>query len=86
MRAEKSLAGFDSRQRLAVSYAADLPIGRGHAFLSGGNSVVQKLSTGWSVSGTATFQEGYPLAFTATPNVAGFNLGLRPNVYPAVIQ
>ena len=82
MRAEKSLAGFDSRQRLVVSYAADLPIGKGKALLSGGNSVVQKFSSGWSVSGTATFQEGYPLAFTATPNVAGFNLGLRPNVVP----
>jgi hypothetical protein len=82
MRAEKSLAGFDSRQRLVVSYAVDLPIGRNQKFLSGGNSVVQKFSSGWSLSGTGTFQEGYPLAFTATPNVAGFNLGLRPNVVP----
>src|SRR4051812_675598 len=82
MRAEKSLAGFDSRQRLVISYSADLPIGKGKALLSGGNSVVQKFSSGWSLSGTATFQEGYPLAFTATPNVAGFNLGLRPNVVP----
>jgi hypothetical protein len=80
MRAEKSLAGFDSRQRLVVSYAVDLSIGKNHKFLSGGNSVVQKFSSGWSLSGTATFQEGYPLALTATPNVAGFNLGLRPNV------
>ena len=80
MRAEKSLAGFDSRQRLVVSYAVDLPIGKNQKFLSGGNSVVQKFSSGWSLSGTGTFQEGYPLAFTATPNVAGFNLGLRPNV------
>jgi hypothetical protein len=82
MRAEKSLAGFDSRQRLVVSYAVDLPVGKNHKFLSGGNSAVQKFSSGWSLSGTAAFQEGYPLAFTATPNVAGFNLGLRPNVVP----
>ena len=80
LRAEKSLAGFDSRQRLALSYAADIPMGKGHAFLGGGNNVVQKFTSGWSVSGTATFQDGYPLAFTATPNVAGFNLGLRPNM------
>jgi hypothetical protein len=82
MRAEKSLAGFDSRQRLVMSYAVDLPIGNGKRFLSGGNSVMQKFSSGWSVSGTATFQQGYPLALTATPNVAGFGLGLRPNVVP----
>ncbi len=82
MRAEKSLGGFDSRQRLVVSYAVDLPIGKNRRFLSGGSSAVQRLSSGWSVAGTGTFQEGYPLAFTATPNVAGFNLGLRPNVVP----
>jgi hypothetical protein len=82
MRAEKSLAGFDSRQRLVVSYVADLPIGAGHKFLGGGNAFVQKFSSGWSISGTATFQEGYPLALTALPNVTGFGLGLRPNVVP----
>ena len=82
LRAEKSLAGFDSRQRLTVSYAVDLPIGPNQKFLRGGNSVVQKFSSGWSVSGNSTFQEGFPLALTATPNVTGFNLGLRPNVVP----
>jgi hypothetical protein len=80
--AEKALAGFDSRQRLAVSYAVDIPIGKGKKFLNGGNSVVQRASSGWSVSGAATFQDGLPLALTATPNVAGFGLGLRPNVVP----
>jgi len=80
--AEKALAGFDSRQRLAVSYAVDIPIGKGKKFLNGGNSVVQRASSGWSVSGAATFQDGLPLALSATPNVAGFGLGLRPNVVP----
>ena len=82
LRAEKSLAGFDSRQRLAVSYAVDLPIGKGQKFLNGGNAVVQKFTSGWSVSGTSTFQDGYPLALTASPNVTGFGYGLRPNVVP----
>jgi hypothetical protein len=80
--AEKALASFDSRQRLALSYSVDLPIGKGQKFLSGGNTVVQKFSSGWSVSGAATFQDGLPLALTATPNVAGLGLGLRPNVVP----
>ena len=82
LRAEKSLAGFDSRQRLTVSYTADLPFGKGQRFLNGGPAVAQKVSSGWSMSGTATFQAGYPLALTATPNVAGFGLGLRPNAVP----
>jgi hypothetical protein len=80
--AEKSLAGFDSRQRLTVAYAIDLPMGKGQRFLNVSNVVAQKLVSGWTVSGGSTFQEGFPLALTATPNVTGFNLGLRPNVVP----
>ncbi len=82
LRAEKTVSGFDSRQRLTVSYVVDLPFGKGKKFLAGGNGAVQRFTTGWSVSGTSTFQAGFPLALTATPNVAGFNLGLRPNVVP----
>ena len=83
LRAEKSLAGFDSRQRLTIAYAVDLPFGQGQRFLNGGSAAVQKFTSGWSVSGGSTFQEGFPLALTATPNVTGFNLGLRPNVVPS---
>ena len=37
------------------------------------------------MSGIATFQDGFPLALTATAaNVPGF--GRRPNVVPAVIR
>jgi hypothetical protein len=80
LRAEKSLSGFDSRQRLTVAYALDLPFGKNKKLLRTTNPVADKLVSGWSVSGTSTFQEGFPLALTATPNVTGFNLGLRPNV------
>ena len=83
LRAEKSLSTFDARQRLTVSYAVDLPIGKGERFLNGGSGAVQKFSSGWSVSGTTTFQEGYPLGLTASPNNAGaFGFTLRPNVVP----
>ena len=35
------------------------------------------------MSGTTTFQEGYPLGLTASPNNAGaFGFTLRPNVVP----
>jgi hypothetical protein len=80
LRAEKSLSGFDSRQRLTISYALDLPVGKGKKYLNGGNAVVQKFTSGWTMSGTSTFQDGFPLALSASPNVTGFNLGLRPNV------
>jgi hypothetical protein len=82
LKAEKAVSSFDSRQRLTVSYALDLPVGKGKRFLNGGNGAVQKFTTGWTMSGTSTFQMGFPLGLTATPNVTGFNLGLRPNVVP----
>jgi len=83
LRAEKALLGFDARQRLVLSYVFDLPIGEGRRFLNGGGAASQKLISGWSVSGMATFQMGFPLAFSATPNNASaFGLGLRPNVVP----
>jgi hypothetical protein len=78
--AEKSLSGFDSRQRLTVSYAVDLPFGPGHKLLSGGNGFENKLVGGWSVSGIATFQDGFPLALTATGTANGPGYGRRPNV------
>src|SRR5262249_54152851 len=82
LRAEKALSSYDSRQRLTISYALDLPVGHGKRYLNAGNAVVQKTVSGWSLSGTSTFQQGFPLALTASPNVTGFNLGLRPNVVP----
>jgi len=80
LKAEKSLSGFDSRQRLTVAYALDLPFGKGKKYLNGGAPIVQKFTSGWTASGTSTFQMGNPLALTASPNVTGFSLGLRPNV------
>jgi hypothetical protein len=80
--AEKSLSGFDSRSRLTVSYAIDLPFGPGHRFLNGGNGVEKKLVGGWSASGIATFQDGFPLALTATGTANGPGYGRRPNVVP----
>jgi hypothetical protein len=80
LQAEKSLSGFDSRQRLTVSYAVDLPFGPGQKYLNGGNILEQKLVGGWSVSGIATFQDGFPLALTATGTANGPGYGRRPNV------
>jgi Carboxypeptidase regulatory-like domain/TonB dependent receptor len=80
IRAEKSLSGFDSRQRLTVNYAVDLPFGPGHKFLNGGNGLEKKVVGGWSVSGIATFQDGFPLALTATGTANGPGYGRRPNV------
>ena len=78
--AEKSLSGFDSRNRLTLSYALDLPFGPGHKLLSGGNALEKGVVGGWTVSGTSTFQDGFPLALTATGTANGPGYGRRPNV------
>ncbi len=80
--AEKSLSGFDARSRLVISYALDLPFGPGQKFLSGGSGIQKKLVGGWAVSGISTFQDGFPLALTATGTAMGSGYGRRPNVVP----
>jgi Carboxypeptidase regulatory-like domain len=76
LRAEKALSSFDSRQRLVLSYVYDLPFGKGRNGLTG------RLISGWGVNGVTTFQQGFPLGLSASPNVTGLNTGLRPNVVP----
>jgi hypothetical protein len=79
---EKSLSSYDSRRRLTIAYVNDLPFGKGRRFFTGASGFADKLLSGWGVNGTTTFQDGFPLLFTAAPNVTGFNTGLRPNVVP----
>jgi len=79
-RGEKSQSSFDSRQRLTVSYVYDLPIGKGKQFLAGVSGIADRFISGWGINGVTTFQKGFPLGITATPNNTGFNTGLRPNV------
>jgi len=77
---EKALSSFDSRQRLTISYVYDLPFGKGQKFLPGVSGLADRLVSGWGINGLTTFQKGFPLGITATPNTTGLNTGLRPNV------
>ena len=54
----------------------------GRRFVGDTGGIVGKLISGWSVNGVTTLQAGFPLAFTATPNLIGSGYGLRPNVDP----
>ena len=80
MKGEYSLSSFDSRQRFVFSYVYDLPVGKGQPFLGGVTGIASKLLSGWGVNGVTTFQPGFPLALTASPNSFIFGGGLRPNV------
>jgi hypothetical protein len=78
--AEKALSSFDSRQRVTISYVYDLPFGKGQKFLPGVHGLADRIVSGWGINGLTTFQKGFPLGITATPNTTGLNTGLRPNV------
>lgn len=78
--AEKSLSEDDFPQSLIANAVADLPFGRGKWLLNNTNSAVNKIISGWTVSGILTGQSGFPLALHATITDGGN----RPNFVPGV--
>jgi hypothetical protein len=80
---EYSLSGYDSRQRLTVSYVYNLPLGRGQHFFSGVSGVTDKLVSGWGFNGVTTFQKGYPIGLSHSSGYVSTYSGTgttRPNV------
>lgn len=80
---EYSLSGYDSRQRLVVSYVYSLPFGRGQHFAAGVSGFMDKLVSGWGVNGVSTFQKGYPLGVSHSTGYVSTYSGTgttRPNV------
>jgi hypothetical protein len=79
LRAERSLALYDTPHRAVVSYIVDLPFGKGQPFGSNVTGLADKLISGWGVNGIATFQSGNPLPISVAVNTNGFGAGQRPN-------
>lgn len=80
---EYALSGYDSRQRLAVSYVYFLPIGHNQHFGANVSGFVSGLVSGWGVNGVTTFQKGFPLGVSMASNtVSTYSLAgsTRPNV------
>jgi hypothetical protein len=81
LRGERSLAAFDTPDRLVVSYVMDIPVGKGRKFLSNANAFVNATIGGWGVQGVTTVQSGFPLHFTTNVNQTNSQGGnSRPNV------
>jgi hypothetical protein len=81
LRADKSLASFDTPDRLVVSYVMDIPVGKGRKYLSNANSFVNAAIGGWGVEGVTTIQSGFPLHFGTNQNLTNSQGGgSRPNV------
>ncbi len=85
---ERGRSNFDVRHRLSVSYAYDLPFGRGHSHFSD-DGWVTTLLTGWQTFGILTLQSGRPFTVALLSDIdnsgtgrslLGFGANDRPNV------
>ncbi|HEX5709021.1 MAG TPA: hypothetical protein VFX96_17095, partial [Pyrinomonadaceae bacterium] len=86
--AERGRSNFDIRHRLSVSYAYDLPFGRGQRFLAD-RGLLSSFLGGWQTYGIVTLQTGRPFT-VALPTefdnsgtgrtILGFGANDRPNL------
>jgi hypothetical protein len=80
---EKSLASFDVRNRVVVSYVMQLPIGANQQFFGNAGPKLNRVIGGWGVNGITILQSGFPLPFTTAANNTGSQGGgSRPNLVP----
>jgi len=79
------LAATNISQAAAINGTWDLPLGRGHALFSDVSSVGQQIAVGWTLSGIATLQSGFPfspqLGYNPTGNGDSRN-PVRPQINP----
>jgi hypothetical protein len=80
IRAERSLALYDTPHRAVISYIVDLPFGQKHKFGANTTGPTSKLISGWGINGISTFQSGNPLPISVSTNTTNsFGGGQRPN-------
>jgi hypothetical protein len=86
---DRGLSAFDQRHRLAVTYAYELPFGRGGRWLNG-SAIGNQLLGGWSFTGTINYASGFPLSphiLGAFADVEAGGYGaLRPDVTGQPVQ
>ncbi|MGA2889015.1 MAG: carboxypeptidase-like regulatory domain-containing protein [Terracidiphilus sp.] len=82
LRGERSLSSQDVPQRLAVSYALDLPFGQNKHYLAHIPNAWNRILGDWGMDGVTTFQRGFPLVFSSgqVNDVTLFGAGSRPNL------
>lgn len=80
IRAERSMALYDTPHRAVISYIIDLPFGKGQPLLQDISGFANKLIAGWGINGVTTFQSGNPLPIGVAVNTTNsFGGGQRPN-------
>jgi hypothetical protein len=79
---ERAVTSFDVPQRLTITTSWDMPVGKGHKFLTNASKPVDLLLGQWNLATFSTFQSGFPLSFGVNQNtlfLAGAG-AQRPNV------
>ncbi|HZT30444.1 MAG TPA: hypothetical protein VFA33_11200 [Bryobacteraceae bacterium] len=69
-RLDRSLAVADTPQRLVFNYVVDLPLGKGRRLLNN-LGPINRLVSGWQLSGVYTAQVGGPVAVGTPTNLTG---------------
>src|SRR5207248_2069652 len=85
LRGERSELSYDAPFRGVAAYVMPLPLGKGKKFLTGATGVLDKIVSGWGISGITTFQSGFrtPLRPRPTPTSRYFTGGRRGPTVPA---
>jgi hypothetical protein len=74
---EKSVGSFDQTHTVHLNTVYNLPVGKGHHWLSGGG-FGNRLIGGWRVSSVQTYNSGTPIGVTRNANLPIFNTANRP--------
>jgi outer membrane receptor protein involved in Fe transport len=74
---EKSVGSFDQTHTVHLNTVYNLPVGKGHHWLSG-PGVANRLIGGWRVSSVQTYNSGTPIGVTRNANLPIFNTANRP--------
>jgi hypothetical protein len=84
---DKGIGAYDQPFNNTTSFVFELPVGRGRAFGSNLNPILDSIFGGWTLSGVNTMTSGQPINFRYGPSPVTNNLpsflggvALRPNV------
>jgi len=79
-------AATDIRHLAAINASYDLPLGKNHLFLTNAGPIENAAVSGWTLSGIATLQSGFPFSPQLGYNPTGSGDSrnpVRPNLNPA---
>jgi len=76
---EKHLASLNIPQNLSLSYAYQLPIGRGKRFLNNWSRVLDDVLGGWTIGGIQNYASGSPISFGCADSIPGTGNCVRWN-------